>query len=154
MASIYISCPIRESIKDLMQAVHELESYGHIVKYWDRTPHYNEELLESSDAVAFVLPNFSWSTSLSLLPPGVRKELDTSILLNKDMYIVYRRRLSGVLGLYTAKVNNYGRSIAQITASGWSTRATVRKSVRDLIYKESGAEEVNDRRVLLLLTNS
>lgn len=94
---IYISCPVVIDEDDLQEIVDALEElYPEVgFYYWGRDEHYQETLVTSADAVAFILPRQTWSMKFSDIPSGVRKEMNLASTVGKKRLLVYTSNNGG-----------------------------------------------------------
>jgi len=73
------------------------------VTLWDRE-NYFPQYFKEADSVVFLLPYFSWTSPVSDLPVGVRKELREAIEAKKKLYLGYVS--DGNFNIYNAEVTD------------------------------------------------
>lgn len=105
MASqIYISCPIVEPMGQLQQVViacgkiAKLANISYDIYYWNRGTYYRS-YLDNANIFVLMLPGNSWEYPIHALPVGCKKELDTALNSNKNIYIAYKNK-AGEYNIY------------------------------------------------------
>lgn len=100
---IWISCPISVSMGKLAAFKEYLERHFPQVDTWDRESEYSGRDLDSSDAVAFILPDNGFRYNVENLPVGLKSELKRARDGGKKILIGYYRATSKEWAIYDAK---------------------------------------------------
>jgi len=100
---IWISCPISVSVGKLAAFKEYLERHFPQVDCWDRESEYSGRGLDSSDAVAFMLPYNGFRYGVENLPVGLGSELKRARDGGKKILIGYYRATSKEWAVYDAK---------------------------------------------------
>jgi hypothetical protein len=100
---IWISCPISVPQGKLDAFKAYLERHFPQVDTWDRESEYSGRGLDSSDAVAFMLPDNGFKHSIEHLPVGLKSELKRARDGKKKILIGYYRATSKEWAVYDAK---------------------------------------------------
>jgi hypothetical protein len=113
--NVFISAPISVDWSTVQRFESELKQRGKIkVRYWERWSQYNQNDLDSSDAVVFILPNNKFKATYNELPIGLKSEVARAYALNKRIYIGYETS-TGSFNIYNA--NTDGKYIDGISGT-------------------------------------
>ena len=92
---------------DVLETKARLESHFSSVKVWDRDyGNYQAPDFGNANIVVFMLPENKFGYPKNLLPPGVRKDLELSIMNGKKMYIAYTTKMGRIPSIYEARMNS------------------------------------------------
>jgi hypothetical protein len=119
---IWISCPISVSVGKLAAFKEYLECHFPQVDTWDRESEYSGRGLDSSDAVAFILPDNEFRYDVGNLPAGLGSELKRARDGGKKILIGYYRATSKEWAVYDAKFTrkpSYNGALCQTTMTNY-----------------------------------
>lgn len=154
---IWISCPISVSVGKLAAFKEYLERHFPQVDTWDRESEYSGRGLDSSDAVAFILPDNEFRYGVENLPVGLKSELKRARNGAKKILIGYYRATSKEWAIYDAK---FTRKPSYNAAWGRTTMANyiegVEHSTKQVLMaackKGCGSVTVNNPEMLSIKT--
>ncbi len=154
---IWISCPISVPQGKLAAFKAYLERHFPQVDTWDRESEYSGRGLDSSDAVAFILPDNEFRYDVESLPVGLKSELKRAQDGGKKILIGYYRATSKEWAVYDAKFTRkpsyngaWGRTIMTNYIEGieYSTKQVLMAAGK----KGSGSVTVNNPEMLSIET--
>ena len=103
---VWISCPISVPHGKLVAFKEYLECHFPQVDCWDRDSEYSGRGIDSSDAVAFMLPDNGFRHNIESLPAGLKSELKRAQDGKKKILIGYYRQTSKEWAIYDVKLNS------------------------------------------------
>jgi hypothetical protein len=154
---IWISCSISVPQGKLDAFKAYLERHFPQVDCWDRESEYNAHVLDSSDAVAFILPDNEFRYGVENLPVGLGSELKRAQDGKKKILIGYYRETSKGWAVYDAKFTRtpsysgvWGRTIMTNYIEGieYSTKQMLMAAGK----KGSGSVMVNNQEMVSIKT--
>jgi hypothetical protein len=90
-SKVFISAPISVDWSTVACFESEIRknSIDTRVSYWDRNSRYDQNDLDSADAVVFILPKNQFAVISNQLPVGLKSELSRAYALGKSIYVGY-----------------------------------------------------------------